>query len=408
MSGFATRPFCTALIVLSISASILLTGCGTTAIAASQPQALAAQGTPAATVGVTNVPTAYVYVSNSPQSNKVEINAYSAASNGTLAKISGSPFSTGLEYGASMAAHGRHLFFTNGVEINSYYTANNGALQQVGSINASQFNQSNCGGPVALFLDQTGATLYDLDIYSDCANNAYQFFNTEVSTSELSYLGVTTASSPIFQVALSFLGSNEYAYGASCYHWAQNIFGFLRSSSGALTDLNISPSMPIAKSGQMYCPGLAAADATIHVAVPMQPINISTLQPVGPDQLATYTADSSGNLTTSSTYSNMPKVAVATITGVLASPSGKLLAVAGTGGLQIFRFNGANPITPFSGLLTTNEVDQLAWDNANHLYALSQSSGKLFVYTITTTNFTQASGSPYTITNPGYMVVLSQ
>jgi hypothetical protein len=36
------------------------------------------------------------------------------------------------------------------------------------------------------------------------------------------------------------------------------------------------------------------------------------------------------------------------------SPSGKLLAVAGTTGLQVFHFNGSNPIKPYTGLLTKN------------------------------------------------------
>jgi hypothetical protein len=40
--------------------------------------------------------------------------------------------------------------------------------------------------------------------------------------------------------------------------------------------------------------------------------------------------------------------------------------------LQLFHFNGASPLTTFSKLLLPGtEIDQLAWDNNNHLYALS-------------------------------------
>jgi hypothetical protein len=403
----ATRLFPAALVAVStLIASILLTGCGATSNLTSQPQTLAAQGTPATSVGTATSPVAYVYVSDSPSSNKIDIRAFSATSDGRLAAVAGSPFSTDLSYAASMAANANHLFFTDGVQINSYFIAANGALQPVGSINASQFNHASCGGPVALFVDRTGATLYDLDIYSDCANNAYQFFNTQVSTSELSYFGVTGASSPIFEVPLSFLGNNEYAYGASCYHWSQEVFGFLRSSNGTLTDLNLTSPMPGAKAGQMYCPSLAAADEANHVAVSMQAISSSSFQPIGSAQLASYTAGSAGSLTTTSSYSNMPKVAVGSVTGISASPSGKFLAVAGTAGLQVFHFNGANPITPYTGALTTDQVDQIAWDNNNHLYAISKSAGKLFVFTTSPTTFAQASGSPYAITNPGYLSVL--
>jgi hypothetical protein len=57
-------------------------------------------------------------------------------------------------------------------------------------------------------------------------------------------------------------------------------------------------------------------------------------------------------------------------------------------------------------LLTKDEVDQFFWDNDNHLYAISRSAGKLFVFTITPTSFSQAPGSPKTITKPEDIVVL--
>jgi hypothetical protein len=74
----------------------------------------------------------------------------------------------------------------------------------------------------------------------------------------------------------------------------------------------------------------------------------------------------------------------------------------------VFHFNGADPITPYTGPLTTDEIDQMFWDNDNHLYAIGQTAGKLFVFTITPTSNSQSSGSPYTITNPGNIVVLPE
>jgi len=351
---------------------------------------------------------AYVYVSSSPSPNNYEINAYSAALNGVLTPATGSPFAADVQY---MAVNRKYLFGTNGIYIDSFSIAPGGSLKQVASIDAQGFNVGSCGGPWVLFLDRTGTTLYDNDIYSDCANNAFQFFGVDASTGGLTYLGVSSAESPEFEGALGFLGNNEYAYGASCYHWNQTIYGFARNSDGALTHLNITPQMPTAKAGEIYCPGLAAADAANHVAVAMTPLDNSTLQPVGVSQLATYTADASGNLTTSSSYANMPKVAVAGLADISMSPSGKLLAVVGTGGLQIFHFNGAHPITRYTGLLTkdgADQLDQVFWDSDNHLYAISQSAGKLFVFTVTPTSYSQAPGSPYTITNPQSIAVLSR
>ncbi|MES2221208.1 MAG: hypothetical protein V4587_09610 [Acidobacteriota bacterium] len=102
------------------------------------------------------------------------------------------------------------------------------------------------------------------------------------------------------------------------------------------------------------------------------------------------------------------------------SPSGDLFAVGGdsnypeatittsppTAGLQIFHFNGANPITPGGGTLTTVSIDEIHWDNSDHLYALSNSTGKLYVYTVTPTGITAVPGSLYSFTTPNTLIVV--
>ena len=102
----------------------------------------------------------------------------------------------------------------------------------------------------------------------------------------------------------------------------------------------------------------------------------------------------------------MPATKVGNLNDFWMSPSGKLLAVAGESGLQIFHFNGGNPITPYTGLLTSSNITQMFWDKDNHLYALSTVEGKLYVFTVTPTGYTQAPGSPYSIPNSVYVVVL--
>jgi hypothetical protein len=87
-------------------------------------------------------------------------------------------------------------------------------------------------------------------------------------------------------------------------------------------------------------------------------------------------------------------------------PLGNYLAVAGTSGLQAFHFNGANPITKYTGLLATDQVDQVFWDNSNHLYAIGYAAGKLWVFTVTSTSVTQAPGSPHSIPGVGSLIVL--
>jgi hypothetical protein len=93
------------------------------------------------------------------------------------------------------------------------------------------------------------------------------------------------------------------------------------------------------------------------------------------------------------------------ITDVNMDPTGTLLAVAGTHGLQVFHFNGDKPITEYTGLLTKDEVDQVFWDSNGHLYAIGQSADKLWVFTVTPTDSAQAPGSPYAINEPLGLIV---
>ncbi len=352
-------------------------------------------------------PIAFAYVSSSPSSGAFEIDAYAVTSNGKLTTVPGSPFPTEV---SGLASSSKYLFGTNGVEIDSFSIANDGAIAQVSSINAQQLNQDDCGGPFDMFLDRTGATLYDMDYIGNiCANNPYQAFSVGGDSGDLNYIGVTNAASPAFATSLSFLANNRYAYGSSClFMTGPEIYGFQRAADNSLTHLSINPAMPVAPSGDYYCPGGAAApDAANHLVFVVTPMNGNTQQPTGgPAQIAVYTADGSGNLTTNSTYKNMTSTPIVSVYSYTASPSGKYLALGGDAGLQLFHFNGAEPVTHFTGLLTSDQINQTFWDNNDHLYAISQPAGKLFVFTVTPTKVTEAPGSPYSITNPQNIAVV--
>jgi hypothetical protein len=351
----------------------------------------------------TNHSVAYVYVASGDQN----IKAFAASANGRLTAVPGSPFRVGSV--AGMAVNAKNLFLTEGVYINSFSIAPDGSIKQVASINAQQFNSGGCGGPASLFLDRSGTTLYDVDFDQNCTgdDDAFQFFGIDGSTGELSYLGVTGATWS-YWVPLSFTGNNEYAYASECSEYS-DIFGFQRNDDGTLSVLNINPSVPTAPKGYSYCPNQMVADSANHIAMALTPENgYKSSQYAPPPQLATYTADSSGNITTKSTRFNMPKTAIPTITDIAMSPSGKLLAVAGLNGLQIFHFNRSKPLTHYTGLLSKDQVDQVYWDNDDHLYAISQPAGKLFVYTVTPTSVSQAPGSPHKIAQPQNIVVLSK
>jgi hypothetical protein len=243
----------------------------------------------------------------------------------------------------------------------------------------------------------------------DCEHTEYQTFSIDQANGKLNCLG---SSVPSFQYSspLRFSGNNVYAYGTDCVDFLFSITPFdtfqilKRGSNGFLTDSGISAAEPPAKnSGEIYCRAALAADPTNHVAVAVERISLSVGTAVGRAQLATYTRDSYGNLTTTSTSANMPTTAMDYVFALSMSPSGKLLAVAGSSGLQIFHFNGSAPITHYTGVLPVLVVNQMFWDNANHLYVLT--NAKLYVFTVTPTAFSQASGSPYTISNPQELVV---
>ena len=351
-------------------------------------------------------PVAFVYVSNSPTSGTGQINGYTAAANGALTPIPGSPFQHNDSY---MAVNGAYLFANennqNASQVDSFSIASNGAL----TLRETKLLES-MPGMISIYLDHTGSTLY-ADYYT--TNNDYLQYTIDQSNGELNYLG-DLAGGPANNSPVSFIGNNVFAYSSSCYQFTPEVIGVHRARVGSLSYIsNFNAPFPTTKNAGFYCPWLAAADPTNHLAIAMQPLN-SNWVPTGPYQLATYTADSSGNLTTTSTYSNMPFTEAGGKAGTYnsylndywMSPAGNLLAVAGSSGLQVFHFNGANPITKYTGLLTKDDVDQVFWDNANHLYAIGRAAGELWVFTVTPTEVIQAPGSPYSIPGAENLIVL--
>jgi hypothetical protein len=214
----------------------------------------------------------------------------------------------------------------------------------------------------------------------------------------------------------SIVAAGNFAYGEIDGGWGSYfVGGYARNlSTGDLTGINTSMNPPPTASlnGYGYAPMKVTPDPSNHLAVAMATTDGQGPYPgyYGPEQLASYTIGTSGTLTTTNT--SLPTLAIgASVMNM--SPSGKILAVGGGTnpnqipldtytiyggpGLKLFRFNGASPITPFSSVLTKTPVDYIHWDNNSHMYALSASTGKLYVYTVTPTTITPVSGSPFTI-----------
>ncbi|WP_162601499.1 hypothetical protein [Occallatibacter savannae] len=362
-------------------------------------------------IGVANAatPVAHVYVAEPTQ-----ILGYNAAPDGTLTAIPGSPFPISV---FGMAVTGSYLFGTSfdGVHVNSYHIQANGSLVFATSTNVAKFNTgTTCPNLQAspLVLDHTGATLYTVAYHgTTCNSTSYKSFAINKSTGGLSYLG-DSGTRKVWNFPLTFSSNNQFAYGAGCVgglttpYWAES-FGILRrSTSGLLTYTTASgPKPPTKDSSYFFCRSLASASATDDLIVGVYKLTSTSTSLFNQgSMLATYEMQSNGSLTTNSKYNNMPWVTqVGELESLKVSPSGQFIAVAGSNGLIVRHVNEDAAPTRYTGLLTSDLIDDVFWDNANHLYAVSV-DGRLHVFTITADTSVEAPGSPYSVPAGGYAI----
>jgi hypothetical protein len=140
-------------------------------------------------------------------------------------------------------------------------------------------------------------------------------------------------------------------------------------------------------------------DPTDHVAMAMYSSTDDDCEDdpsFGPPQLLSATVNSQGIMTTTNTYENMPTLAGdGWPSSMVLDHTGKILAVATGTGVQFFHFNGAKPITSFTGVIgVSGYITHMSWDTDGHLYAQNGASGKMHVYDVTTKSAKELSGSP--------------
>ncbi len=401
----AARPFCPKLLGLGTTLSLGSTLFLGTAFAAH---------THVRNAVVYVAPVAYVYVTSNymyPNSGN-RVVGYAVDTNGVLTQVPGSPYPNSNV--KSMAVNGKYLFAAGnnpGDHISTYWMNGAGSLslaQTTGVIDPYETQGLTSWGN--LVLDHSGSTLYPFTYAMDGndGDDGYESLNIDKANGGLQYLSQTQTFQNYFY-SLTFTANNVYAYAAGCDFDMRELNGYQRQSDGSLVDLSVNTPYPQAPINGYFCPTFTQADPTNHLAVDMQ----LTSQPgspglgyTAPDQIASYTIDlSNGNLMTTQTYQDMPQTAVMNVKAMSMAPSGKLLAVGGTKGLQIFNFNGGASATVNTGLLTTDEIDGAYWDNSNHLYAIGTKAGKLYIFTVTPTSAVQAPGSPHTITQPQTLIV---
>ena len=335
------------------------------------------------------------------------VNVYTANSAGLLTLVKGSPF---YDSGQMEAVNGGFLLSVGTDYLHSYRIESDGAIgAQAAQIDTQKYAGYQCGTTFdPALLDHTGqfftVGLYgsssggcsSLQTYKVASNGQFTFVGDSVSTD-----GVHTS---VYQTVVSTYSSNDlFAYGAQEQQGGGVYLAYRRASAGDLvvngsfTEKDPTPN----PTDSNYAPWLVAADNAGHLAAVMN-------EPFGPNccsyfQLASYTINSqTGAISSTNTYQNMPATQIYP-NDIAMSWSGNLVALGGLG-LELFHFNGASPATTFGGVLLPKvNIDKVAFDKNNHLYALSDSSGQLYVYTVTSSSVTEAPGSPYTISKPyGY------
>jgi hypothetical protein len=365
----------------------------------------------------TTAPVAFIYVAN----NWSEIYAYTAAENGTLTPVPGSPFASGTV--KQMVVNGKYLFGidANNIDIDSFLMEPDGALSLVEKNNVLQYNADSCSyefGPITV--DHSGKSLYNVTLDSGCFSVEYESFEIAESTGKLSYQGMGNTGVGPLGGAAAFLGSDKFAFSAYCTSFDGEASGgvtqYQRDANGVLNYFG-GVGLPLPQNGEnFYCPySNVATDPTNHFIVALEEQD-SDGDAYGSPRLAIFSASDAGEVTTKSTYANMVTPTAITVTQgannwIRMAPSGELLAV---GSLEVFHFDGSK-LTTYANLshyLGSEQISQLYWDNANHLYAIGETSnpgqGKLFVFTVTPTSVTEAPGSPYSIPNPSSIIVHSR
>lgn len=360
-------------------------------------------------IAVAQSPVAYVYVAEDTSNTTITspISAYAASTEGKLTPLPGSPYThtTGVMIGTNgthfLTLDGNYTTTHNYVHV--YKVGSNGVIgEEVSKQDLHEWCQEEGGG----VLDHTGQYVYLVG--SDACDPGYLSFALSKS-GQLTFRG--SLGVPVDAGVLPvFSGNDKFAYnfvptpgsGAPC---PTNAFiGLGRESSGALENISFSETDPTPPAGgyQTSQLGLVTDDPTNHLA------SLVTFQEgdcgqSGPTQtgLASYTIESNGDLVSTNTWENVAPLGGDLSNGwaMKMNAAGNIFAITLGTGLQFFHFNGANPITPFSGKQIIGDsgyINAMDWDGDNHLYALNGKSGKLHVYSATQSGFVvEAPGSPY-------------
>lgn len=337
---------------------------------------------------------------------------YSIAADGELTRLPGYPNSSSF-YGV---ISGKYLFTgdPDRMHLDTYLIGADGSFTKVQSIVDQATVQ--CGSQCSVGPDTTDRTGSSLYVVANSYNSGDRLANPETysidkSTGALTYVGQGGTSWSIFKGGCEltdFSGDDSFAYGACGNAYGPPwIAAAGRTPDGSLgTGFYPSVNGPAAPPGIIYSEEAAGTDMENHLAAVLNSWT-TNMDPISgtPSLLVSYTINPDGSLTTTNAPADIP--AVPTISGGWSlSPSGTLFAVGVPGGIQMFNFNGAAPMTTSGAMIPTDTPAKMQWDGENHLFVLSTTQ-KLYVFTATGTSVVQTPGSPYSIPNAAVLYVAS-
>ena len=328
-------------------------------------------------------PIAYVYVTDFDQ-----VDAYSVALNGKLTPLKSTPGS----YTGSVANKRFFFGFDGKSHISTYAIALNGTLGLVATTNVIKSSGWCYSAPplamdtTPIEIDSSGETIYVP--VADCQGSEQRIESFAIENDgHLKYLGTSALSGDAGEIVT--LGNDKFGYVVGCAWNEKATFtrSYKRQPDGLMTSSSASFTLPY-----HGCPNAISSDSSDHLALAWQDVN----DQFGTQYLASYTVNSNGNATTTNSIKEMAQANQNgnQVSLLKISPNGEFIAVGGSQGFQVFHFNGSEPIThPSAEFDWDSSINQMAWDNNGHLFAISFAN--LFVDTVTSTSITSTPGSPH-------------
>lgn len=362
----------------------------------------------------------FVYVSTAASNTgPYQIQGFVPASDGSLTTVPGSPFTMpGVNY---LTGANSILIGTDSYMLYSYTVHADGCLSLKNSAVVGQGDPGNPSAAVErLFLNPDNTNLYTFD-YDEAQEGFFASYKYNGNTGSVAPTGETAMNMMNNAGTIAFNSSGEYAITSDCSNSGYGITEFQRGSDGALSTISVIPVATAAANGNNFCPWGAAADHSNHFVVAMSPCTPEEpCTPVGNWQLAVYSMDDAGKMTTASTPQNMPAASALYTTmapeAYEFSPDDRYFAIVNFTGFDVFAWDSGKAVLTHIAAInnsqgsctssgcTGNGFGNLAWDTRDHLYTWI--GNQLYVYAVSDSGVTQAPGSPYAVQNQPWWVTV--